>query len=202
MPRTLSANVAGLIASGLTRVCHLLEFTVGLNNYRFAEDAVNHGGNAYTPHLKLESPVKFTNKLQLEPVTVRLQNVDLNTAGILLAEQPNMSGVAATLKRLYLPARETITLFVGSIGEIALDEEDAVLTLVGELDPTASQAPTRKYSHLHSDGRTLLDLVAAGQSHLFDGFLSITRELTELIEGHQPDAGGEERSLGDFDAWE
>ena len=122
-----------------------------------------------------------------------------------LSDISHFAGVEVTLTGIVAASpdvRMRTTRAVVSAHEVAVKDDWATLTLAGELDPTASLVPTRKYSHLHSDGRTLLELQDAGESHLFDGFLSITRDLTELIEGHLPDAAGEDRTLGEFDVWE
>lgn len=196
MSRTLSANVAGLLASGTTRVCHLLDFAVGAVSYRFAEDAVTHNGNVYLPRLVLDSPVRFSEKLRLDPVIVKLENIDLATAQMLDDEGGLIQGVEATLSRLYLAARETVTLFIGQISDVEVDEREARLTLAGDLDPTATQVPKRKYSHLNSaDGKTFLEMAAT--PHLFDGFLHITRDLTLAVEG-QTGEPEDDRALAEF----
>src|SRR3972149_5925622 len=115
MPRTLSANVQAAIAAAPSHVCHLLTFTVGETTYRFAEDRVVHVGNVYLPHLRLDSPVRYSHRLQMEPVTVRLQNITLETAAALQAEQSDLQGVEATLKRLFLRAGETLILCTGQL---------------------------------------------------------------------------------------
>ena len=216
MARTLSANIQALIADGnVQRTCHLLTFTVGGNTYRFAEDAVIHIGNGYQPHLVVESGPRYTEHLRLEPVRVRLQNITLETAKLLKDEGVALQGQEAILSRLYLAASEAVVLFKGRISEMEVDERDAVLTIAGELDPTAAQVPRRKYSALcvwdfkdancgYVDGvdpndpntsqpfvfcpKDLFSCQARGRTHRFPGFLTITRELTEAIEGNSPDA--------------
>ena len=210
MSRTLSANVAGLLASGTTRVCHLLSFTVGATNYYFAEDQGVFQGKTSPPHLILESSLRYSQRLQLEPVRVRLQNIDLQTAAMLQTEQSDLQGVEATLQRLFLPANEAVILFRGRVGEVQLNERDATLTLEGDLDPTATAIPQRKYSNLcvwdfkdldcgYVDGvdpddpatgqpflvcpKDFASCQARGRQHRFPGFLHITRDLTEAVEG-------------------
>ena len=223
MPRTLSANVQAAIAAGTHRVCHLLTFTVGETTYRFAEDQVVHLGNLYQPHLLLDSPIRSSQKLELNPVAVRLQNIDLQTASLLQAEQSDLPGVEATLERLFLAANESVILFRGRIGEIAVDERSATLTLEGDLDPTAARVPTRKYSSLcvwdfkdsncgYTDGvdpddpvtglpfltcpKDFLSCQARGRQHRFPGFLHVTRDLTQTIEG-QSKTPESERTLSE-----
>ena len=205
MARTLSAGITAAIAEGKTqRYCHLLDFQVGETNYRFTDgDAMKWNGNVYTPHLRLEgSAILYTQKLRQEPFTVKLQNITLATAKILKAEGADLQGVEATLRRLFLATDNAeLTLFFGRIGQVDVDEREATLSLVTELDPVASQVPKRKYSHLHSsDGKTLLEYAAT--PHLFDGFLHLTRDLTLAVEGQLPDAAEDDRALGVFDIWD
>jgi len=217
----LSSAIQTLLAQNTQRVCHLLTFSVGAATYRFAEDRVTHGGNLYLPHLALEAGPKYSEQLQLQPIAVRLQNITLETARMLQVEGAAVQGQEATLERLFLQAAETVVLFRGRISEVTLDEQNATLTLAGELDPTAAQIPARKYSALcvwdfkdarcgYTDGadpndpdtslpfvscpKDLLSCQARGRQHRFPGFLTITRELTEAIEGNAPDAA-DDRAL-------
>jgi len=125
-----------------------------------------------------------------------------------------LQGVEATLQRLFLPANEAVILLRGRVGEVQLNERDATLTLEGDLDPTAAQIPQRKYSALcvwnfkdsrcgYTDGvdpdnpatgqpftvcpKDLLSCQARGRQQRFPGFLTITRDLTEAVEGNAPD---------------
>jgi len=218
MPRTLSANIQAALAASPSRVCHLLSFTVFGTNYYFAEDQVVFQGNTYKPHLLLDSAIRLTQQLQLEPVRVRLQNIDLQTAQMLKTEQSDAQGVEATVQRLFLVVNEAVILFRGRIGEIQLTERAALLTLEGDLDPTASEIPRRKYSNLcvwdfkdsncgyvngvdPNDPQTgqpflvcpkdFASCRARGREHRFPGFLHITRDLTEAVEGQSRSPDGE-----------
>lgn len=222
MARTLSTAVANAVAAGATPFFHLLRFTVGATNYYFAEDQITHLGNTYKPHLILDAPARYVQKLQLEPVTVRLQNIDLATAKTLKTEQAAIQGQEATLSRLFLKAHEAVTLFVGQISEVEINERDATLTLVGDLDPTATQVPKRKYSHLcvwdfkdtncgYVDGvdpndpetglpfvicpKDFLSCQARSREERFPGFIHITRDLTEAVEGQLPGYEEDDRAL-------
>ena len=228
MPRTLTPAIQTLLAQPTSSVCHLLSFTLGATTYRFAEDQVVFQGNVYASRLVLESPVKYTQKLRLEPVVVSLQNITLETAQILKAEQSDLQGVEATLQRLFLKANAAVILFIGRISEIELNERSAVLTLAGDLDPTATQVPRRKYSSLcvwdfkdpncgyvngvdPDDPDTGLPFVACPKDfascqarrrqHRFPGFIHITRDLTQAIQGQTPEVP-DNRTLGDFDTWD
>ena len=212
MARTLSANIQAAIGGGKHQVCHLLSFTVFGTNYYFAEDQVTFQGNTYAPDLVLDSAILLTEQLRFEPITVRLQNIDLRTAQVLDLERSDLQGIEATIERLFLAANEAVILFRGRIGEIQIDERTAVLTLEGDLDPTATEIPRRKYSNLcvwdfkdadcgYEDGtdpddpatgqpflvcpKDFLSCRARGREHRFPGFLHITRDLTESIEGQR-----------------
>src|SRR3989338_726212 len=118
MPRSLSSAIQGVIGDSPSQTCHLLTFTIGATTYRFTDgDAIRHLGNTYTPRLILESGPRYSEKLQAEPVTVKLQNIDLATAKMLKAESDAIQGVEATLQRLFPRVREAVTLFVGRISE-------------------------------------------------------------------------------------
>lgn len=225
MPRTLSSAIQTSLAGTTHRVVHLLSFTVFGTNYYFAEDQVVFQGNTYKPHLMLDAPIRLTEHLQLEPVRARLQNIDLQTAEMLQTEQSDLQGVEATVERLFLAANEAVILFRGRIGEIQLRERDAVLTLEGDLDPTATQIPRRKYSNLcvwdfkdshcgYVDGvdpddpqtgqpflacpKDFLSCRARGREHRFPGFLHLTRDLTEAVEGQSRRADpDEDRTLSE-----
>jgi hypothetical protein len=223
MSRTLSANIQALIADGKAqRTCHLLTFAVGANTFRFTDgDRISHVGDLYLPHLAVEAGPKYTERLRLEPVTVRLQNITLETAKLLKDEGHALQGQEATLSRLYLAAGEAVVLFKGRVSEIEVNERDATLTLAGDLDPTAALVPRRKYSPLcawdfkdancgYEDGvdpldpvtaqpfvfcpKDLLSCQARGRQQRFPGFLTITRELTESVEGNRPDTN-DDRAL-------
>jgi phage-related protein len=225
MPRNLSSAIQNAIAQNRSSVCHLLSFAVGQASYWFAEDQVRFQGNLYQPWLSLDSPVKYTQKLQLDRVTVKLQNLSLDTAAILKATGSDMQGAEARLQRLYLNANDAVTLFVGRIADIDVDEQSATITLAGDLDPTASQVPTRKYSATcvwvfkdqecgYTDGvdpldpatsapfatcpKDFLSCGARGRQHRFPGFIHISRDLTLAVEGQAPDASSDSRMLAEL----
>lgn len=229
MPRTLSAAIQSAIAQYGSAVCHLLSFTVGNISFYFADDAVSFQGNSYQPWLILDSPVHYTQKLQLDPVTVTLQNVSLDVAATLQSLQSDIQGAEATLRRLYFAANDAVTLFVGSIGAIDIDERNVTITIVGNLDPAATQVPVRKYSatcvwafqddncgYTNADPvdpstdasfvscpKDFLSCGARGRQHRFPGFLHISRDLTLAVEGQLPTAPASSLTLADLgQPWE
>ncbi|MCZ6492290.1 MAG: hypothetical protein O7A06_17385, partial [Acidobacteria bacterium] len=115
MARTLSATIQSLIAQANSSVAHLLSFTVGATTYRFTEgdgtfQGLRHLGNLYLPHMIVNFPVRYTQKLRTEPLTIELQNIDLQTASVLKAEQTAIQGVEAAFERLFLKVNEAVTL--------------------------------------------------------------------------------------------
>src|SRR4051812_37565311 len=101
MSRTLPIAVQHSIAKDKSSVCHLLSFDVGQNAYRFAEDRIFYQGSSYQPSLRVISAVRYTEKLQLDPVNIQLQNITLNAARLLQQERAAIQGVEATLQRLF-----------------------------------------------------------------------------------------------------
>ncbi len=225
MPRNLSSAIQYVIAQNRSAVCHLLSFAVGTTTYRFAEDRVRFQGNLYQPWLILNSAVRYTQKLQLDPVRVNLQNISLETVAMLKDTGSDIQGVEATLQRLYLNINDVVTLFVGRIAQIDIDQQSAAIMLAGDLDPTASQVPTRKFSAMcvwnfkdsdcgYTDGvdpadpstnapyaacpKDFLSCVARGRQHRFPGFIHISRDLTLSIEGQAPDASATTRTLSEL----
>lgn len=228
MARTLSSAIQTLIAQDTSSVAHLLRFTVGATTYRFAEDQIEFQGNTYLPRLILPAAARYSHKLRMEPVTVELENITLETAAVLKAEKSAMQGMEATLQRLFLKANEAVILFIGQVGRMEIDERRATLTLVGDLDPTASQVPKRKYSSLcvwdfkdancgYVNGvdpddpatgqpfticpKDFASCVARSREERFPGFIHVTRDLTEAVEGQEPDLE-DGRALGDWDFWD
>ena len=213
MPRTLSANIQTLIAQPRSSVCHLLTFTAGATVYTFAEDQVIFQGRTYLPHLVMDSAIKYTQTLQLSPVTVKLQNITLEMAAVLKSQQSDLQGVTATLQRFFLEANDYVTLFVGVITQLDIDEQNVLLTLANDIDPTASRVPARNYSQLcvwnfkdancgYADGvdpndpttgqpyvicsKDFLSCTARGRTQRFPGFIYLVSDLTQAIEGQQP----------------
>lgn len=186
---------------------------------------MNFQGNLYEAGLILNSPIKTSQTLSLNPVTIQLQNITLETAAMLQLQGSDAQGVEATLRRLYLPASEAVTLFVGRVAEIDIDQNAASITLAGELDPTASQVPVRTFSATcvwefkdsncgYTDGsdpvdpstgtpftscpKDFLSCTTRGRQRRFPGFIHISRDLTLSIEGQTPDSQSTSRTLADF----
>ena len=146
MPRTLSSAIQTVLAGTTQRVCHLLSFTVGATAYRFTDgDSITFQGNFYKPHLTLESGARYTEKLQLEPVTVKLQNIDLQTAAMLKTE-----GVTLEITD---DAVEALARFCQKVNEESENIGARRLHTIMEylLEDISFEAPERDGAILHID---------------------------------------------------
>lgn len=208
MPRTLSSAIQLAITQDNCQIAHLLTFTIGDSTYRFSEDQRHFNGNSYQPGLTIKGPIRYSEQLQADPVVVSLENISLEMAALLQSTASSIQGQEATLARLYLQAADTLLLFRGRIGEIQINEQEAILTIITEFDPIATRIPSRQYSalctwnfmdshcgYLASEGlldpQTSLpfsqcpkDFVSCGQrgrQHRFSGFLHLTREVSETM---------------------
>ena len=204
----LSAVLQAAIMKETTKTCHILSFSVGASEYRFSEETIWHLGNMYQPGLRIVSSVRYSEKLQMEPLAVELQNITLETAAMLKAESVALQGQEASLGRLFLDVNESLLIFRGRISEIVVDDMTATLSLTTELDPMAARIPTRHYSALCTwdfqdancgylpdedplDPQTALpftfcpkDFISCeqrGRHHRFPGILHLTREVSESI---------------------
>ncbi len=223
MSRTLSAGITAQIALGRSRTVHLLVFgPVNGTTYYLAEDAVRAGGIDYLPYLKGDFSVKYDQKLQVNPVAVQLDNVDLAMVKIMRTQQTAVQGVPATLSRFWREINESLVLFTGIVKSMDVDERTVMLTLGGGLDPTASQVPARQYLAKcawkfkdarcgYVDGvdpddpltslpytacpKDFLSCTDRGRKHRFPGFLHIMPDLTRLYEGTAPDSTDRGRML-------
>ena len=224
MPRTLSSTLQSLLAQSNPATRHLLSFTAVGTTYYFADDQVTFQGHLHQPWLVLDSAIRYTQQLQLDPVTVRLQNITLEMAELLKSSSDDIQGAEARLQRLYLPASEAVTLFVGRIAQIAVDDQTATIQLAGDLDPTASQVPRRKYSatcawdfkdadcgYTTNDPvdpatnlpftacpKDFLSCQARGRQHRFSGFIHISRDVTLSVEGQLSSQPSTTRTLSEL----
>jgi len=208
LPRTLSSGIELAINNSNCQFVHLLTFTIGETTYRFSEDHIQHLGNSYEPGLLMKGPIRYSEQLRVDPVALAIENVTLEMAAILKDVAHDIQGQEATLERLYLPAAGTLLLFRGRIGEIAVTEREAMLTLITEFDPLASRIPSRRYSALctwnfmdsncgyvpnedpldpltatpfTSCSKDFLSCEQRGRMHRFPGFLHLTREVSETV---------------------
>ena len=211
--RNLSPAIQALLSQPTVTAVHLLSFTVGATAYYFGEDLVVFQGNTYLPHLLDDFAVTYNQTLQSKPVTVKLQNISLDMAAVLKAQQSNMQGVEVLLLRFFPAVNDFIVLFDGVITAVQIDEQSVMLTMDYDLDPTASQIPARQYSQLcgwnfkdsncgYTDGvdpndpstglpftscpKDFLSCQARGRQQRFPGFIHITADLTQLIQGQAP----------------
>ena len=213
--RTLSSAIQAEILRPDSHAMHLLTFgPVNGTTYYYGEDVVKSFlSHDYIAGLIFDSAVKYTQTLTLNPTTVKIQNIDLAVAAILAAQQQDVQGVPATLYRWYPRINDYVVLFSGVVTQIDVDEQTVQLALAGDLDPTASQVPTRTYMptcawiftdancgyvNTPNDPDTGLPFVdcakdflscgARARTQSFSGFIHILPGLTLQYEGQAPDA--------------
>lgn len=206
MPRSIPNSIQSAIQDDNCRIVHLLSFTVGETNYYFSEDQLSFLGNQYQAGLRLPSRIHYSSRLETDPVQVAIENVSLEMSSALSGLASSIQGQEAALLRLFPQAMESLALFRGRISEVNVNESQAVLTLITEFDPAATNLPLRKYSALCSwsfadsncgyseeegplDPQTATPFTscpkdffscgARGRQHRFPGFLHLTREVSE-----------------------
>jgi hypothetical protein len=213
MARTLSSTIATVVAKERLAIRHLLEFTAG-STYRFSEEGFTFDGSVYLPRLEFDDGISYQEEVGVQPFSIRISNISLETSTLLQTEQPALFGIEVTLKRAFLEANEAVLLLSGRIAAVELDQFTASFSIVPELDPASVYVPIRKYGPTCSfdfkgfgcdyvDGvdpddpttglpfvvcpKTLLACIDRGRSHRFPGFLHITRILEATL---TPSPGG------------
>ncbi len=210
MARTLSTLVATLKNTNRARAAHLLKIVAGATTFRFTDlpESYSFGGFTWLPYLLWDGQARYTRGLEMDGGLVRLSNIDRTLAQDL--RDTDFEGAIALLQVLFLDAEEAVTLFDGRIFASELTESAAEFRLGSELDPTAFSFPKRDYSALcawrfkgaecgyvdgvdPNDPGTGLPFVicpkdttacaARGRTHRFGGFVHVTRDVTEAIQG-------------------
>lgn len=195
MPRTLSASLSGVLAGNDAPTALLLDLeTAGVPRY-IASRSITWAGNVYPAGLIYEGSVKQSRSLQLDSATVGWQNVDLEFSEILKTDL--LQGSLATVKRLYLTAQETVTIFDGIVAAGEIEGRSARLRLVSKLDPSSHRLPQRSYQQLCAwkfksaecgyvgvetvCNKTFADCTARAQVHRYSGFIQLTRAVEETV---------------------
>ena len=211
MARTLSSLVTTLKDSNEARTAHLLKIVTADNTtFRFTDlpESYSFQGAVWLSYLLWDSAVRYARGLEADGGNVRLSNIDRTLAQNL--RDTDFEGGTATLQKFFLDAEEAVTIFEGRILAAEITEEAAEFRLSGELDPTALQFPKRNYSALcpwrfkgpecgYQDGvdpndpgtgqpfqtcpKDFAACTARGRTHRFGGFVHVTREVTEAVEG-------------------
>jgi hypothetical protein len=215
--RILVPALATLVAGTRAPIAgHLLRLTIGETTLYYAERAEIVDGHPYLAYLRVIEFPRYVRSLGTLTARVSLSAADLSMATMLGTYRDSIQGAAAVLARWYPEVMAEDLLLTGRVGaaRIAAGGAAIELELIGpELDTV--QIPLRVYQPLcshrfknaasgcPSEGvATSCDKTFADCSHAsrntptstiqaFDGVATITRELTEVVEGNQrlPSAG-------------
>ena len=211
MARTLSSLVTTLKDTNEARTAHLWKIvTADSTTFRFTDlpESYTFGGATWLPYLLWDSAVRYSRGLEVDGGVVRLSNIDLILAQNL--RDTDFEGATATLEKFFLDAEEAVTIFQGRVLRAEVTDQAAEFRLGGDLDPTGRQFPKRNYSALcpwrfkgaecgYQDGVDPNDpgtgqpyevcpkdfdaCTDRGRTHRFGGFVHVTREVTEAVEG-------------------
>ena len=211
MPRTLSALVTTLKNTNEARTAHLLKIvTADSTTFRFTDlpESYTFAGATWLPYLLWDSAVRYSRGLEVDGGVVRLSNIDLTLAQNL--RDTDFKGAAAPLEKFFRDAEEAVTISEGRVLRAEVTEQAAEFRVGGDLDPTARQFPKRNYSALcpwrfkgpecgYQDGvdpndpgtgqpfeacpKDFSACTSRGRTHRFGGFVHVTREVTEAVEG-------------------
>ena len=208
MSRTLPTGGSTAIARPSVHAVHLLRFTTrGITpvTFYFAESAQTIDGHPYLPYLRVEAGVRHTRSYSRKEARLALDNVDLETSALLEDHRDDLQGSVATFALYYLDCAGELGLIVdGEITSAEVDRGRGLFTLAA-LNLSRRQLPTRNYSPLcqwrwKQDGclsqgnASACDRTFAACAHAsrlatryFSGMPSITRDLTEVVEGPKTD---------------
>ena len=196
MPRTLSAALTAVKDSKTAHTHLLLDVVAGAQSFYFADMTLTFGGNDYLPRLTFEDSLTQHRSLQLDRATVVVENGSLYFTELM--KTVTLDGATATLRRLYSEADEAVTIFGGSIASVRIERRRAELVMTSGLDPTARRIPERVYSQLCTwkfkslecgytgseftvCNKSFADCTARAQTHRFNGFIHLTRDLAEQV---------------------
>lgn len=194
MPRTLSATLAAVKDTNKAHTHLLLDIVAGGQPLYFADTTLRFDANDYLPRLSFEDSIQQHRSLQLDRATVVVENGSLFWTELM--KTVTLEGATATISRLYSEADEAVAIFTGSIASCRIEQRRAELAIVSGLDPTARRIPERVYSphctwkfksaecgYVGTEftvcNKSFADCTARAQTHRFNGFIHLTRELTE-----------------------
>lgn len=210
--RTIPSAVMTAAGRDYAAAVHLFRFTVGATTWYYAETQLTIGANLYLPYLVVEAGPRHTRAIATKSARVRLDNVDLETAAILKDRRDDLQGAAAVLALYYLAGGTEVPLLTGTIGAAECDQASARITLVGP-ELNVIQLPLRSYSQyctwkfkseecgyvgeLTECDKTFAACTVRARTQRFNGFVHITRDLTQLVEGPRRDEPADESSGAD-----
>ena len=196
MARSLSAALTAVKNTNQAHTHLLLDLLAGAQLLYFADMTLTFGGNAYLPRLTFEDSLTQHRSLQLDRATVVVENGSLYFTELM--KTVTLDGATATLRRLYSEADEAVTIFGGSIASVRIERRRAELVMTSGLDPSARRIPERVYSQLCTwkfkstecgytgseftvCNKSFADCTARAQTHRFNGFIHLTRDLSEQV---------------------
>jgi len=144
MPRTFSPALTALLATNRARSVLLLDLVAGAETWRIATHAISFAGADYLAYLRFDQPLRRTRSLQLDRLSVEVQNANLWFAN--LQRTYTLEGATATLRRLYPDAGETVHLFEGRVAAPYTAYTTGRLEIVSALDPGKQTVPMFSYS--------------------------------------------------------
>ena len=196
MPRTLSSTLAAVKGTNTAHTHLLLDVVAGAQPFYFADMTMRFAGNDYLPRLTFEDSLTQHRSLQLDRAVVVVENASLYFTELM--KTVTLDGATAKLQRLYSEADEVVVIFDGRVASCRIERRHAELVLISGLDPTARRIPERVYSQQCTwkfksaecgytgteftvCNKTFADCTARAQTHRFNGFIHLTRELTEQV---------------------
>ena len=144
MPRTLSPTLTTVKNTNQAHTTLLLDLTAGAQQHHFASKSLTFAGNAYVPRLAFDGSITHRRSLELDTATVQVENASLFFTELL--KTLTLEGATASLRRLFLEADETVTIFDGIVSSCRIERGAAELRLTSRLDPSATRIPQRFYN--------------------------------------------------------
>ncbi len=201
--RVLSPTLTAVKDTNTAHTHLLLDVVAGAQPFYFADMTMRFAGNDYLPRLTFEDSLTQHRSLQLDRAVVVVENASLYFTDLM--KTVTLDGATAKLRRLYAEAGEAVAIFDGRVASCRIERRHAELVLISGLDPTARRIPERVYSQQCTwkfkspecgytgtefavCNKTFADCTARAQTHRFNGFIHLTRELAEQIPPVPPPA--------------
>lgn len=152
MTRQLALPIQSEIAQEFTRPVELYEVALDTGTLRFAQtnDYIFFASNTYTPLPIRRSPVRTDMELQVDQLTVELENIDLAFSQRVVATE--FVGKFLTIKKVFLDQLDDATaftvLFDGKMDEPVIDERKFAVKVRSILDALHHSLPRRVFGTL------------------------------------------------------
>jgi hypothetical protein len=181
-----------------TRVVHLLRFTAGATTYYFSSVPMTFDGHAYLPYLVIEQGPRYTRKITGRTCRVALNNIDLAMRQVMKTQRDVIQGCTAVLSEFWLEANAEFVIARGELSAPEVDENRVALTINGiELNTVETpvrpvsqdctwifKSPDCGYVGGETDcNKSFARCTVLGQTPRFNGFIHLTRTLSEAVQG-------------------